>query len=103
MSQNPSANLFTRQTSSDPEELREFEPMADHGPKWTYFIGMWLYFGSSVAYGVCGLVFYLLGNPNIGSAEVAGCLAIGLGSALVLFFVTRRFVRLRAIMNNPHG
>ena len=45
-----------RQTSSRPEELRRFAPLADHAGKPIYLAGMLLYFGSGLLVAVSVMV-----------------------------------------------
>ena len=95
VSENLKTNLLNRQTSSDPEELREFAPLADHGTKWVYLIGMWVIFGLGSVYSN-GLLWIALASPWSSTPAMVCAATIAVSEALVLFFVTRRFFRLRA-------
>ena len=88
----PRTDPTGRQTSSNPEELWEFEPLSDHGGRWVYLIGMWLLFG------LVSAVAGLFGDDQFASAptgpELVAFVFIALFAAAVLFWVTRRFWRL---------
>jgi hypothetical protein len=89
--------LFHHQSSSRPDELRQFEPLEDPGARPVFLAGVWVIFGGWIVYALAVAVD-VWNDPSphrLTWLEMLSSAVMAAFSAAVLWVCTRRYLRLR--------